>query len=286
MSLVQVEVDKIKVPPERVTSVFEPDILEEFKESVKQSGIKVPLLLMEVNGELWLIDGLHRLQAAKELGIKTVPAVIKHGDQADLMVENLIANRMRGRSNPAQEALLIKKLHDEQKWSWKEISRRLGMTPFTVKMYYELCSLPQQVLELVGMGKLSPRKAHMLLQIPDPRDQVKAAEDIVKYNYTEGQTKELVEHYLSAYMETPEQPQVPLKRPEAESWMHCELCNEPMKEKATYHWVDDGCWGYILALWELMKRMGWDWRYVLDILVEYAQELVKQEEEQKKEEKG
>jgi ParB family chromosome partitioning protein len=243
--IVQVDVDKIRVPQERITSVFDPEILEELVESIKVKGILQPLLCLEVNGEIWLIDGLHRLQAAKQIGLKTVPCLIKKGEEADLYIENLIANRMRGRSNPAQEALLIRKMKDDFGWPWKEIAKRLGMSLVTVKMYYDVAFLPEQVLDLIKHGKLAISKAYLLRNIPDPRDQVKLAEMIVNYGYSETQCKALVEEYFRALQEVPAVSRPVLEKPEAESYMHCEICDKPMKEKATYHWICDECWNLI-----------------------------------------
>jgi hypothetical protein len=65
------------------------------------------------------------------------------------------------------------------------------------------------VLELVGRDLLSISKARLLLSIPDPRDQVNAARDIVRYGYNESLARELVQHYVNAYYETDVMPQTP-----------------------------------------------------------------------------
>jgi ParB family chromosome partitioning protein len=242
----QVPVDQIQVPQDRVTSVFDPEILQELEESIKERGIRVPLSCLEVNGVIWLIDGLHRLQIAKKLGMKTVPCIVRKGEEADLYVENLIMNRQRGRSNPAEEAKLIRKLKDEFGWPWKEISKRLGLSIVTVKDLYDVSFLPEEVLDLIKHGKLGITKAKLLCQVPDPRDQVKLANMIVMYGYTESQAKLAIEEYLKALAELPAPPAPTLKRPEAESWIYCEICSRPMKETPSYHWICDDCWNMLM----------------------------------------
>jgi ParB-like partition proteins len=167
LGIVEVDVDQIIVPQERVTSVFDPETWEEFLESVKSEGIKVPIIVMNVGGRLYLIDGLHRIKAAKELGIKRIKALVRQGTEDDLLVENIITARLRGRENPAQTAKVVKQLRDRHGYSWNDIARRLGMSPATVKMYYDITRLPEQVLNLVGEGKLSVSKARLLLEIPN-----------------------------------------------------------------------------------------------------------------------
>lgn len=44
-----------------------------FVETIKNEGIKEPIKYVEYNGQKYVVDGHHRLQAAKQLGIKDVP---------------------------------------------------------------------------------------------------------------------------------------------------------------------------------------------------------------------
>jgi ParB family chromosome partitioning protein len=240
--IVEVDIDNIIIPRDRVTSVFDPDTWQEFLESVKENGIIMPILVMKVNGQLHLIDGLHRIEAAKQLGIRKIKAIIREGDETMLAIENIISARQRGRENKAQTAKVVKLLHDKYGFSWKDIGRKLGMSAGTVKDYYDITRLPEEVLELVGRDLLSISKARLLLSIPDPRDQVNCARDIVRYGYNESLARELVQHYVNAYYETDVIPQTPtLVRPETENVILCVLCKKPMNDKLTYYWVHEDC---------------------------------------------
>jgi len=253
--IVEVDVDQIIVPPERVTSVFEPETWEEFLESVRTEGIKVPIIVMNVNGKLYLIDGLHRIKAAKELGIKRIKAIVKLGTMDDLLIENIITARLRGRENPAQTAKVVKRLRDQFGYSWNDIAKRLGMSPGTVKMYYDITRLPEQVLQLVGEGKLSVSKARLLLEIPNARDQVRAAEDIVKYGYTEMQARELVRYYLEAYIEGPVTPE-PRKEPRhAGPELVCAVCRLEFDENPTYFWIHQECLAELMRAYAELQEI-------------------------------
>lgn len=252
--IVELDVDQVIIPPERVTSVFEPDIYEEFLESVKKEGVKVPILVMEVEGRYWLIDGLHRVKAAKELGIKKIKAVVKRGSMDDLLVENIISARLRGRENPAQTAKVVKKLRDEFKYSWGDVARRLGMSPGTAKTYYDITRLPEQVMNMIGEGKLSVSKARLLLDLPNPRDQVKAAEDIVRYGYNEMQARQLVQYYLQAYVETPITTKTEYRPQYAGEAIKCDVCGRPFDESPTYYWVHPDCMELLMRTYLDVKK--------------------------------
>jgi ParB/RepB/Spo0J family partition protein len=252
--IVEVEIDKIKIPQIRVHSYFEKSEHDALRESMREFGQRVPIILYQVDSELWLADGYHRLVVAKELGWKTIKAIIRKGTMDMVDIDNLITAAIRGRNNPALFAKVVKRLKDEFGLSWKEIARKVGYSPSEIRKYYDLNELPEQVLEYVGMGRLAISKALLLLQIPDPRMQIKAAEDIIAYNYSEAACRELVRYYLEAMSEAPVTPRPVLERPEAESYIHCEICGSPMKERATYHWVCDSCWNAIIMAIEEYER--------------------------------
>jgi len=240
----QVKIDKITIPGLSVTSQFDQDILMELEASIKESGIKIPLLLMKVKDTLYLIDGLHRLEVAKRLGMDKVPCIIKEGSETDLLIENLIVNRQRGKSNPIDEMKVIKHLRENEDWSFKEIAKALGMSPFTAKTYYDLTRLPREVLSLIEGGLLGTVKAYYLLRIPNHQDQIRAANTIVKYGLPEREVIRLINDILRSYEEPPIVRRT-LKRPEEEELIHCEICYYPMHQEATYHWICDNCWNQI-----------------------------------------
>jgi len=253
--VVEIEIDKIKVPQERVTSFFEKSEHEALKASMRDYGQRVPIIVYEIDGELWLADGYHRLVVAKELGWKTIKAIIYKGDKVSLDIDNLITAAIRGRNNPAQFAKVVKRLKDDFGLSWREIARRVGYSPVEVRKYYDLNNLPEEVLNYVASGKLSMHKALLLLQIPDPRAQCQAAEDIIRYNYSEGQVRELVRYYLEAFSEAPIEPRkIEIERPESETQLRCEICDKKFTEKATYHWICEDCWAAINAAIERTEQ--------------------------------
>jgi len=151
--VVFLEVDKILVPEDRVTSVVDEEIEAELEQSIKQHGILQPLQIAEVNGQYVLIDGLHRLQIAKKLGMKTVPCIVQKMTEDQLLITNLIVNRQRGKSNPAQEAMILKKLIDEYNYDLDKAAQMLGMSRSTADKYYRIATYcSNKVLDYLGRG--------------------------------------------------------------------------------------------------------------------------------------
>lgn len=147
--LQQIATDRIVVPPVRVTAVFDDDTREVFKTSLAQDGIVDPLQLIDDGKQLWLWDGLHRLEEAKLANQKTVPAIVRKGSLKDAMTKNLFWNDLRGRNRPGDEIRAIKYLIDEEKMSLQEITQR---TP-KKERHFE---------ELFRIAKASPKLLHDL----------------------------------------------------------------------------------------------------------------------------
>jgi len=188
--VVMVPIDQILIPEERVTSVLDDEILNELRESIKQHGILQPLQLAKVGDKLVLIDGLHRLMVAKELGIREVPAIVTEMDERELLITNLIVNRQRGKSNPADEARVLKKLVDEYGMDLYEAAAKLGMSRTTADRYYRIATkCTQKVLDYLGRGLLTVGCAYWLSFIDDINKQNELADYAVQYQYTVEQCK-------------------------------------------------------------------------------------------------
>ncbi|MEM4847312.1 MAG: ParB/RepB/Spo0J family partition protein [Thermosphaera sp.] len=188
--VVQVEVDRILIPEERVTSVLDEELLQELEASIKEKGILQPLLIGEVDGRYVLIDGLHRLYIAKKLGMKTVPCIVRRMSEEELIVTNLIVNRQRGKSNPADEARIVRMLVDGYGYSFSTVAEKLNVSETTVERYYQIArGATSKVLEALKYGQISVGCAYYLSMIEDKTMQDQVLEFAVRWGYTVEQCK-------------------------------------------------------------------------------------------------
>jgi ParB family chromosome partitioning protein len=240
-----VPLDKIIVPRERVTSVWDPALAEEFIESVKSKGVLEPITLMQVDDELYLIDGLHRLEAVEKMGVKTIRAIIKPGTIDDLLLENIIRNRQRGKSNPSQEAEVLQVLVEKRGIPLETAAHTLGMTPTWAKKLLRIAKLPDRVKDLLKHGKIGVGSAVHISMLEDPTKELDVANDAAHFGYTEEQTKFRVLALLKEGFEpgpgeydfTPEG--IPSKVP-----IRCYGCGQnidPGKTTQKYVWLCDQC---------------------------------------------
>lgn len=188
--VLQIDVDRILVPEDRVTSVLDEELLAELETSIREKGILQPLLIADVDNKYILIDGLHRLVIAKKLGMKTVPCIVKKMSEEELIITNLIVNRQRGKSNPADEARIIKLLIDDYKYSLNVAAEKLNMSRSTVEKYYQIAkNATQKLLEALKLGQISVGCAYYLSMIEDKEKQDEVVDHAIKWQYTVEQCK-------------------------------------------------------------------------------------------------
>lgn len=247
-----VKPDDVEVPEDRITAVYDAELMEELIKSIKENGILEPISIARVDGRLILIDGLHRLYAAKQLGIEKVPAIIKDMTWDRVYVENIIRNRQRGRSNPAEEAMMVKKLVDEFGYTLEKAAQVLGMSKSTASKYYKIASLPKEVLSFVASGALPVLSAYYLTFLDDPQKQIEVAQDAVTYGYTVEMMKARVQQELNpdievepggwTFTETGAPERVPLKS---------DLSGEPIEGKAVFVYLKPEEWELIQQFWQM-----------------------------------
>lgn len=241
--VIMVPTDKISIPRERVTAVFDAGLEEEFFESVKSKGILTPVTLLDVEGELWLIDGLHRIQAAERLKISQVPALVHKGTIDDLLIENLISIRQRGKSNPAQEADVLAYLVQKRNYPVETAAKNMGLSLDWARKLIKISTLPEEIKDLIKNGKIPVTGAFYLPDLPTPQDMVNVAQDAAFYGYTAYQIKSRVGTVLNPDVE-PEQGDykftqngTPQRIP-----IRCRFCGAELPDTGKqYIWVCAGC---------------------------------------------
>ena len=86
MSVEKLPVEEIKIPWWNPREVRDPEILNALMESIRKSGVLEPIHVAKIGGEYYCIEGGGRLLAAKQLGIKEIPAKVHEIDQDRAMV--------------------------------------------------------------------------------------------------------------------------------------------------------------------------------------------------------
>lgn len=176
---------------------FDESKLFELSESIREHGILQPLTVKQIDKDLYeLIAGERRLRAAKLVGLKTVPVIVKKFSREESMVLSIIENIQRHDLSFFEEAESYRKLIEECHLTQEELARKLGKNQSTVANKLRLLKLEPEIRSLISSGNLTERHARCLLKLEDNELRGKAASEIISKNLNVAQTESLILNFL------------------------------------------------------------------------------------------
>ncbi len=172
--IAQIDLDKIERNPYQPRADFDPVALDELRQSILEKGIIQPITVRRLERGYQLISGERRVRAAREAGLRQVPAYIIRVQSNEEMLElALVENLQREHLNPIEVAISYRRLIEECRLTQDEISRRIGKDRTTVTNFLRLLKLPDAVQMAVRKGEISGGHARALAGIEDENLQMK-----------------------------------------------------------------------------------------------------------------
>ncbi len=189
----EIDVNLISPNPYQPRQHFDEAELEGLLTSIAENGILQPVVVRETNNNGYeLIAGARRLQAARKLGMATIPVMVCNVSDEKALELALVENIQRKDLNPIEKAKAYKQLIDEFSLTQEELGAKLGQHRSTIANTMRLLELPEELQELVSRGTLSAGHARALLGIEGMGRQLEFARRIIKDDLSVRQTEELV----------------------------------------------------------------------------------------------
>lgn len=200
-ALKSIPIGQITRNPFQPRREFNTEDLRELQESLRASGLLQPITVRRRPGKdgFELIAGERRLRAAKAIGWREIPAIIKEIDDKTLLTLALIENLQRTDLNPIEEGEGYRQLAHEFSLTQQQIAETVGKDRTTIANVLRLLQLPEAVRSLLQGGELSMGHAKVLLGLDDEGRIIALAEEIVR----EGLTVREVEGRLRAVDTSP-----------------------------------------------------------------------------------
>lgn len=171
------EIEPDKTQPRKT---FEPQALAELAQSIQTQGVLQPILVRpNPAGGYQIVAGERRWRAARQAGLRDIPALVMELTDAQAAEISLIENLQREDLDPIEEALGYRQLMERCGYTQEQAAQRLSRSRSAVANSLRLLSLPQDVLELLKTGALTSGHAKAILSIPQPARQSEAASLIV-----------------------------------------------------------------------------------------------------------
>ena len=188
----EVPITSIVPNPHQPRLHFDEAKLQELADSIKEHGILQPIVVSQ-NGEQYeIIAGERRFQAAKRVGLPTVPVVIRDVTEQEKLELAIIENVQRHNLNPIEEAKAYLRLVDEFSLSQDGVAEKMGKSRSVVANTLRLLNLPIEIQRAVAEGKISEGHAKALLAIENPEKQRAVFDLIIKEELTVRETEQKV----------------------------------------------------------------------------------------------
>ena len=191
MKLRKVKINSIQVPEVRVTAQFHPEIWEQFRASIKETGAIAPIIVYETEQGLVLCDGLHRLVEAQKNGETHINAAVIPGDMIDVLTKNIFLDHLRGKTPVSQMVSVIETLSKEFNLDSEKIAAKTGMTRDYVERLQGISELTPFCRQALDEERIRVGHAVALTKVKDPIRQEMILGQQLLYNWT---VKDLEEH--------------------------------------------------------------------------------------------
>ncbi len=187
----EVAIGDIVPNPHQPRLHFDEAKLTELTDSVREHGVLQPLVISpKGDGKYELIAGERRLQAAKRVGLTSVPVVVREtsGDQEKLELA-IIENIQRHDLNPIEEAKAYLRLTDEFGLHQDAIAKKMGKSRPNISNTLRLLTLPVEIQRALIEGKISEGHAKALLSIDNSEKQRALFDLIIREELTVRETE-------------------------------------------------------------------------------------------------
>lgn len=176
----KISLDLITPNPNQPRTHFAQEDINELADSIRIQGVIQPVLLRKTALDKYeIVAGERRYRAAKQAGLKEIPAIVKELTDKETLELAIIENVQRADLNPVEEAKAYERLQTEFNLTQAEVAERVGKERATVANLLRLLKLNPEVLSLLEDGKLSTGHAKVLLSVKDPSAQLNLAKKVI-----------------------------------------------------------------------------------------------------------
>ena len=172
--------------------IFDEDNLQDLTNSIKERGIIQPILVRKSanqKSKYEIIAGERRWLAAQKAGLHEVPVVIAEVNDLKSLEFAIVENVQRHDLNAIEEARGYQRLIDDFSYDQEKVAKFIGKSRSHIANFLRLLNLPEEVLKLVEVKKLSPGHAKILVGLDNANF---FAKTIVEKNLSVRQAENLV----------------------------------------------------------------------------------------------
>jgi ParB family chromosome partitioning protein len=161
--------------------------------SIGAVGLLQPVVVRASGERYLLVAGERRLRASKQVGLATIPAVIRsETDDGTNLTEALVENLQREDLSPLEEAAAFQTLLEEFGMTHEEVAEHVGRSRSAVTNTVRLLQLPAPIQTMLAKGLLTAGHARALLGSEDQAYALHIAERAAAEGWTVRRVEEAI----------------------------------------------------------------------------------------------
>ena len=195
---VEININKVSIS-DLVSNKFQPrktfdeESLQDLTNSIKERGIIQPIIVRKSSDDsskYEIIAGERRWLSAQKAGLHEVPVVVADADDLKSLEFAIVENVQRNDLNAIEEARGYKRLIEEFSYDQERVAQFIGKSRSHIANFLRLLTLPDVILKLIEIKKLSTGHAKVLVglnnaefvanKIVEKKLSVRQAENFVK----------------------------------------------------------------------------------------------------------
>ena len=210
------ELELKKIHPNRLNPRLDINIirLNDLADSIKQFGLLEPLIVRPVDDGYEVVVGERRYRASQQVGLRTVPVVIRQYTDEEVIELNLVENIQREDLSAVEKGNCCRQLLEKYPKKFgnvQALANRLGLSPTTVKTWLGLTEAPKEIQRMVAPatverrgtpeGKIDYTTATTIMRrITEPERQVELGQKLA----SEGVSQKLARKIIEEAAKSPE----------------------------------------------------------------------------------
>jgi len=196
-SLQEISIDAVFPNPYQPRTVWDQQELANLAESIKANGVVQPIIVRPDAGKFELIAGERRFRAAQLASLTTIPALVRHATEEQMLELSLIENIHRTNLNPIERAKAYQNYLNTFSLTQAEAAERLGENRSVLANYLRLLDLPDEVKQMLAGGQLTMGHARAMLALPTDELRRKLANRALAGRLSVREVERLVRKYLT-----------------------------------------------------------------------------------------
>lgn len=217
----EVALAAIRPNPGQPRRSFDAAELQALADSIAAHGVLQPVVLVEDGDGFVLVAGERRLRAATQLGLETIPAVVRSANEQERLELALVENLQRADLNALEEAKAYRRLIDDFGLTQERVAERVGRSRPAVANSLRILETAPLVQQAVSDGTISGGHAKALAGLESHSRQEVVLASVVARSLSVRQTEGLVaasreEHAPSVNRQQPREADADIQHMEAQ----------------------------------------------------------------------